>query len=158
MELVKKPIGTPTDRLTEVVTAARINPFLFYKKGENARTPIWHPWQYGWHDWCSFWTSEELFLRMDARPMRMKTSSVLLNMFATQPPLLEMTLRIKDTNHFKSSRRIYSPKGLRVIDVLRAAEQLTGDKALVVENVFFPPDGVDVIPWDIWRDRFYTDT
>lgn len=76
---------------------------------------------------------------MDARPKRKKTNSTLLNMFATQPPLFEMTLR---STSDKISRRVHNAKGVKVIDILRVAEQIAGKKAVVVEHVFFPPEDV----------------
>ena len=158
MVLVKQPIGSGRNRDTQVINAAYLNPVLLYKKSENAEIPIWYPWQYGYGGHPRFWTSEELCFRMDVRPKHVRTNSALLNMFITHPPLFEITLRTRDTDHRKSSRRIQNPKGLKVIDVLRATEQLSGNKAVVVEHVFFPSPGVDILEWNVWQDLFYTDT
>lgn len=146
--LFKHPRGTPRVRRIKIVESARLNPLLFYKSSEHARVPIWHPWAY---NALGSWTSQELYLRKDIRPKRTKINSTLLTMFATQPPVSEITLRTSD----HSSRQICNAKGVKVIDVLRVAEQFTGWKAVVVKHVFFPPDEADVVVRKYYRDVFY---
>lgn len=128
---------------------ARINPLLFRQLSEYANIPFWNT---GRHD---RWTSEELHLREGAgiKGTKIKVSSPVLNMFATQPPVKEMTFRTGGA----SARQIRNSKGIKVIDVLRVAEGLVGglDGRVVVDCVLFPPEDVDEIHRKEHLDRFY---
>jgi hypothetical protein len=101
------------------------------------------------------WTSEELHLREDARlrGTGIRVSSPLLNMFTTQPPMYEMSFR----NGGGLARQIRNRKGIKVTDVLRVTEGLTGGLGgrVVVDYVFFPPEDVDVVYRQNYLDGFY---
>lgn len=122
-----------------ILKPARINPLLFRQLSEHANSSVWHSGSY------DHWTSEELHLREGAglKGRKIKVSSPLLNMFATQPPLKQMTFRTAGD----PERQIRNSKGIKVIDVLRVAEGLVGGLAgrVVVDYVLFPPEHVDVI-------------
>lgn len=128
---------------SEVLSSARINPLLFYTKPEHVAIPIWRPRKYSERFGAAqHWTSQELYLRMEAKPPGIRANSPLLRMFATQPPLPVMSLRTYDSDHRNSVRDIRNPKGVKVADILRAASQLGGRKAVVVDEVIFP-EGTD---------------
>jgi len=128
---------------------ARINPLLFHQLSEYANMPVWNTGS------CNRWTSEELHLRKGARLQgtKLKVSSPVLNMFATQPPVNQMTFRTGGA----SARQIRNSKGIKVIDVLRVAEGLVGglDGRVVVDCVLFPPEDVDEIHRKDHLDLFY---
>jgi hypothetical protein len=153
--LVKKPKGTAPESGKEVYTCAEINPLLFHKTPSHATIPIWQPRKYdprwrGQNDW----NSQELYLRMEAKPSGIRTKSPLLQMFATQPPLKVTGLRVHDPNQGTSTRDVRNPEGVKVIDILRAVEQLEGRKAVVVDEVIFPSDGQEMIEIEAHRDDF----
>jgi hypothetical protein len=152
--LVKEPT-TSQDAETDkddrgILQSTRINPLLFWQLSKYESIPIWDT---GRHD---RWTSEELVLRDGARikGTKIRVSSPLLNTFATQPPLCEMTFRTGGD----PARQIRNPKGIKVIDVIRVAESLGGGWAgrVVVDYTFFPPEDVDVIYTEDHLDFFYT--
>ena len=79
-------------------------------------------------------------------------------MFATQPPVPVMYLRIrggrKVTTYFYLVEQIRDTKGVRVGDVLRAVAHLSKGQsiAFVVEEMMFPLDaaverGISIEPW-----------
>jgi hypothetical protein len=130
---------------------ARFNPLLFRQLSQYARIPIWHT---GSGD---RWTSEELHLREGAgiKGTKIRVGSPLLNMFATQPPVYEMSFRTGGPG--STARQIRNRKGIKVIDVLRVAEGLVGglDGRVVVEDIIFPPEAVDAIYRQNYLDGFY---
>lgn len=150
-KLVKEPKRSPGEEQDweGLLKPARINPLLFRQLSKYANQPVWNT---GRDD---DWTSEELQLREGARLQgtKLKVSSLVLNMFATQPPLKEMTFRTDDA----SARQIRNPKGIKVIDVLRVAEGLVGGRAgrVVADYVFFPPEDADEIHRKYVLDTFY---
>lgn len=150
-KLVKEPKRSPGEEQEweRLLKPARINPLLFRQLSDYANKPVWNT---GRND---RWTSEELHLREGARLQgtKLKVSSLVLNMFATQPPLKEMTFRTGST----SARQIRNSKGIKVIDVLRVAEGLVGGRAgrVVADYVFFPPEDVDEIHRKYVLDYFY---
>jgi hypothetical protein len=85
---------------------------------------------------------------------RKTTPLRLLQMFATQPPLETMILRVYDSGFRASARDIRNAKGVKVIDVLRAAEQLEGRKVVVVEDTIFPSEDQETIRIKSHRDDF----
>ena len=133
-----------------ILQSARINPLLFRQLSKNAAIPLWYT---GRED---RWTSEELHLRKGASidGTKIKVSSPLLNMFATQPPLEVMTFRTGSN----SARQIRNRKGIKVIDVLRVAQGLVGglDGRVVVDYVLFAQEDDDEIYPEYHLDRFYT--
>jgi hypothetical protein len=150
-KLVKEP---KTDVETEkdnpgILQSARINPLLFFQLEEHALFPVWKTASY------HRWTSQELHLREGARlkGTGIRVSSSLLNMFATQPPVYEMSFRTRGD----PARQIRNRKGIKVIDVLRVAEGLEGglNGRVVIDYVFFPPEDVDVVYRRDYSDRFY---
>jgi hypothetical protein len=92
-KLVKGPkTGSGTDKENPgILQSARINPLLFLQLEEHALFPVWKTGSY------NRWTSEELHLRESAR---LKGTGIrvapLLNMFAIQPPVYEMSFRTGD--------------------------------------------------------------
>jgi hypothetical protein len=76
---------------------------------------------------------------MEKKPKGIKINSPLFRMFATQPPLEAMSFRVYEDG-YRSTRDIRNSKGLKVIDILRAAESLEGRKAVVVNGTIFPPE------------------
>jgi hypothetical protein len=91
---------------------------------------------------------------VESKPNGIKTNSPLLQMFATQPPLETMILRVYDSGFRASARDIRNAKGVKVIDVLRAAEQLEGRKVVVVEDTIFPSEDQETIRIKSHRDDF----
>ena len=132
-----------------ILKPARIDPLLFRQLSEYAKMPVWNTGRYG------RWTSEELHLRQGARVKgtKIKVSSPLLNMFATQPPLCEMTFRTGGD----PERQIRNRKGIKVIDVLRVAEGLAGgwEGRAVVDEVTSPQGHADVVYRQSRLDPFY---
>jgi len=132
-----------------ILNPARINPLLFCQLGEYANMPFWNT---GRDD---DWTSEELHLREGARVKgtKIKMSSPLLNMFATQPPVYKMTFRTGGD----PQRQIQNRKGIKVIDVLRVAEGLGGGwkGRVVIDEIIFPQGEGDVIYRQGRLDPFY---
>jgi hypothetical protein len=151
--LVKGEKGSVTNEHTKIVSSARINPMLFYKKPEHARAPIWAKNSLRF-DLPSSWTSQELYVRMEGKPLHVKTKSPISSMFATQPPLTVMSLRTYDSGHRRVAREIRNPKGLKVIDVLRAVKQLSGQKAIVLDRIFFPQDDDQTLTVEVHIDEF----
>ena len=155
-KLVKEPKtsresdGSTDEDYPGILQSACINPLLFCQLSGYASIPIWDTGSY------DRWTSEELVLREGARikGTKIKVSSPLLNMFATQPPLCEMTFRTSGD----PARQIRNSKGIKVIDVLRVAEGLVGGWAgrVVVDYAFFPPEDADAIYTEEHLDLFYT--
>lgn len=151
--LAKEPRRTldPKEEASWFLQPARVNPLLFRQLSKYANIPIWHT---GSGD---RWTSEELHLREGAsiKGTKIKVSSPLLNVFATQPPVYEMSFRIGGPG--SPARQIRNRQGIKVIDVLRVAEGLVGglDGRVVVEDVLFPPEDVDVIYRHNHLDAFY---
>lgn len=131
-KFVKDPKGSwNTDENPGILQSARINPLLFRQLSENENIPVWYTGSRG------RWTSEELHLREGARinGTKMKVSSPLLNMFATQPPLEVMMFRTGGD----PARQIRNRKGIKVIDVLKVAEGLAGgfEGRVVVDYIIF---------------------
>ena len=148
-KFVKEPKANWEDKeYPGILQSARINPLLFRQLSENAMIPMWYT---GRQD---RWTSEELHLREGAgiNGTKIKVSSPLLNMFATQPPLEAMTFRTGSN----SARQIRNRKGIKVIDVLRVAEGLAGglNGRVVVDHVLFSQEDVDEIYPEYHLDRF----
>jgi hypothetical protein len=153
--LEKKPEGTAPEAGKAVHTSARINPLLFYKQPGHASLPIWQPHKYDYRvAIANEWNSQEIYLRVESKPNGIKTNSPLLQMFATQPPLETMILRVYDSGFRASARDIRNAKGVKVIDVLRAAEQLEGRKVVVVEDTIFPSEDQETIRIKSHRDDF----
>jgi hypothetical protein len=153
--LVKKPTGSAPDAGKEVRTSARINPLLFYKQPEHDAMPIWHQQAY-YPDYRAKndWSSQELYLRMEKKkPKGIKISSPLFRMFATQPPLEAMSFRVYEDG-YRSTGDIRNSKGLKVIDILRAAESLEGRKAVVVNGTIFPPEDQQSMRITSHKDNF----
>ena len=148
-KFVKEPKANWEDKeYPGILQSARINPLLFRQLSENAAIPMWYTGRQG------RWTSEELHLREGAgiNGTKIKVSSPLLNMFATQPPLEAMTFRTGSN----SARQIRNRKGIKVIDVLRVAEGLAGglNGRVVVDHVLFSQEDVDEIYPEYHLDRF----
>jgi hypothetical protein len=149
-KFVKEPKANWEDKeYPGILQSARINPLLFRQLSENATIPMWYT---GRQD---RWTSEELHLREGAgiKGTKIRVSSPLLNMFATQPPLEAMTFRTGSN----SARQIRNRKGIKVIDALRVAEGLAGglNGRVVVDYVLFSQEDVDEIYPKYHLDRFY---
>jgi hypothetical protein len=65
-----------------------------------------------------------------------------------------MSLRVYDSNFRTSTRDVRNPKGVKMVDILRAAEQLEGRKAVIVDEVIIPPEGQEKIQIKSHRDDF----
>lgn len=122
-----------------VYKSGRANPLLF--KSESA-TPIWESHLHGG------WVSQPLCLLKDPSYSFRKARSLHLQMFATQPPVPVMFLKIRaGRNELRSYRclleQVKNTKGVKVGDVLRAASHWSNaqDIEFVVEEMMLPLDG-----------------
>jgi len=133
-----------------IYNSGLINPFLF--KAHCLR-PIWAS------NFHNTWVSQPLCLLGAAMSSFRKPHSLFLKMFATQPPVPVMYLRIRKGEHRHGNYRclveqIKNTKGVKVGDVLRAVSCFSEGQALafVVEEMMFPLDaaaerGISIEPW-----------
>jgi hypothetical protein len=148
IRLYKRPMNTTTATGGDVIyKSARYNPFLF-------RTSLTEPiWKSCYHD---PWISQPLYIHEQSMASFRGARSLFLKMFATQPPVTVMYMRVQggDSEH-RSYRclieRIKNAKGVKVGDVLRAAWHASeAEPAFVVESVMFPvagASGISIRPW-----------
>jgi hypothetical protein len=139
-----------------IYKSSTTNPFLFGKGSiERTQQPIWKS---RFH--CT-WVSPPLLIREDAGSRVCKAGSLFLKMFATQPPVKVMYLRIRGGDSaFRSYRclveQVKNPKGVKVGDVLRAVSHLSHNQktAIVVDSTMFDVERaseISVQPWAIRR-------
>lgn len=115
------------------------NPFLFEKSlSPRAAQPIWSS------RFHKSWVSPPLLVREDVKFRVRKAKSLFLQMFATQPPVKLMYLRIRSADSVLGSDRslveqVKNAKGVRVGDVLRAVSHLSESHkmAFVVDEMMF---------------------
>lgn len=148
--LARKPTGSARDPSARIFDSARVNPLLFTKRvTRDMREYLTYP-SISWPLWRALrgtlshdWILQELYLRKTERPSGIKAKSPILKMFATQPPVPVMTLGTDDRAFGMSERKVRNPKGVKIIDILRASGALAGKKAVVVDSLIFPPDELD---------------
>lgn len=137
-----------------IYKSATPNPLLFL---HDSRRPIWAS------RYHASWISQPLFIQEQAKPSLLRTRGVFLKMFATQPPVPVMYLRVRNgDNELRNYRclveRIKNSKGVKVGDVLRALSRMpkSQETIVVVEEVMFPQEDaseIDVEPW--YGFRYY---
>jgi hypothetical protein len=136
------------------------NPFLFKKNFTRPGLcqPIWTS------EFHNSWVSSPLFIRESVtKPKIRKARSLFLKMFATQPPVKVMYLRIRSggENMFRSYRclveQVKKSKGVKVGDVLRAVSHLSHNQktAIVVDRMMFDVDWASEISMQPWAFRRY---
>jgi hypothetical protein len=145
--LRKRPILTgrsaaAADSEDVVYKSGLTNPFLFEKSlSPRAAQPIWSS------HFHNSWVSPPLLLREGVKFRVREAKSLFLQMFATQPPVKLMYLRIRSADSMLGSYRslieqVKNAKGVRVGDVLRAVSRLSESHkmAFVVDEMMFDVD------------------
>lgn len=143
--LRKRPrtTGAATDSSDIIYQSGIFNPFLLSIDPADIHHPIWKS---GFH---YSWISQPLFVRKQAttKSSLRKPPSKFLKMFATQPPVPVMYLRIRNgDNEARNYRclveKIQNSKGVRVGNVLRALSRMpkSQETMLLVEEMMFPSE------------------
>ena len=158
--LLKRPAttkgaATAADSGDIVYKSGITNPFLFERSSNrpSLSQPIWTS------EFHNSWVSSPLFIRERVTKAKVrKAKSLFLKMFATQPPVKIMYLRIRagGESFYRSYRclveQVKNSKGVKVGDVLRAVSHLShGQKtAIVVDEMMFDVEWaseISVKPW-----------
>ncbi|GAB7323665.1 hypothetical protein MBLNU13_g07143t1 [Cladosporium sp. NU13] len=84
--------------------------------------PIWRS------EFHSTWISQPLFIRKQAKPSLLKTRSIFLKMFATQPPVPVMYLRVRNGDNELRNYRC----------LVERVKNSKGEAMLIVEEMMFP--------------------
>lgn len=136
-----------------IYKSARPNPMLFFR---NSHWPIWAS------EFHFSWISQPHFIREQMTPSLHKTRSIYLKMFATQPPVPVMYLRVRNgDNELRNYRclveKIKNSKGVKVGDVLRALSNMpkSQETMFIVEEVMFPQDNASEIKVEPWHGFRY---
>lgn len=158
--LRKRPIATgrlaAADSGDIIYKSGITNPFLFDKSSPYRSRPIWTS------HYHNSWVSPPLFVREQASSSFRKTGSLFLKMFATQPPVPAMYLRVRgDESALRNYRclveQVKNPKGVKVGDVLRAVAHLSESqkRAFVVDEMLFDLERFSEISIEPWAFRRY---
>ena len=135
-----------------IYRSATTNPLLFL---QDSRRPIWAS------RYHASWVSQPLFFQEQAKPSLLRTRGIFLKMFATQPPVPVMYLRVLNgddlSNYSCLVERIKNSKGVKVGDVLRALSRMpkSQDMMVVVEEVMFPRHDASDFEAEPWHGFHY---
>lgn len=154
--LRKRPRATDAAAATAdgeiIYKSATPNPLLFL---QHCRRPIWAS------SYHVSWVSQPLFIQEQAKPSLLRTRGIFLKMFATQPPVPVMYLRVLNgddlSNYSCLVEKIKNSKGVKVRDVLRALSRMPKSREMmvVVEEVMFPRDDASDFEAEPWHGFLY---